>query len=53
MFQSLRLIDYSLLVFKVDWGKYAKDYDVSISELLQMANHPFAMVGSVVEKGVK
>jgi hypothetical protein len=49
-FKSVGLIDYSLLLFKVNWKKLGAE---SVSSKLKKINNPFFMVESEVEEGVR
>jgi hypothetical protein len=51
-FREGRLIDYSLLVFKVDWGSYFQKTGKTFKEIRLQISNPLYMVESIKEPGV-
>lgn len=51
-FKSVGLIDYSLLVFKVNWEKYCNEKQIPLKIIRERVNSSVLMVESIKEKGV-
>lgn len=51
-FKGQRLIDYSLLLFKVDWLKFFEQTGKNLSDVNELIINPLYMVESTREKGV-
>lgn len=51
-FKESKLIDYSLLLFKVNWKKYFQDKDLTFKSVRSNITNPLYMMESVKEPGV-
>jgi len=51
-FKLARLIDYSLLIFKIDWGKYMEDLKITEKDIYDKISNPLYVLHSVKENGV-